>query len=121
MDPHVRQFRAAAARENLGRVGLQRRYSPTLRARAVRYWGVRRQAGEGLRDVAVALGVAPWSLHRWAQRAAAHARVPVRFAPVQVEPPTPPEPSLVVVMDARGLRVEGLGVEMAAQLLALLR
>jgi len=121
MDLHVRQFRAAAARENVGRAGLQRRYSPTLRAQAVGYWTVRRQAGDGLRDVAVALGVAPWSLHRWTQRAPAHARVPARFAPVQLERTTPPGPSLVVVMDARGLRVEGVDVETAARLLALLR
>jgi len=117
MDPQVRQFRAAAARENQGRTGLQRRYSLTLRARAARYWGMRQRAGDGLRDVAVALGVAPWSLHRWTHRA----RVPVRFAPVQVEPATPPVPRLVVVMDAHGPRVEGLDVETAARLLALLR
>lgn len=117
MDHAVRQFRAAAARENRGRRGLQRRYSPALRAQAVRYWGARRQAGDVLRDVAVTLGVAPWSLYRWMQRAPA----PVRFAPVHVETATPPDPRLIVVMDARGPRVEGLDVETAARLLALLR
>ena len=116
MDQSLRQFRAAAARENRGRVGLQRRYSPALRAQAVCYWGVRRRAGDGLREVAVALGVAPWSLHRWTRGAS----VPVPFAAVQVEGLVR-VPSLVVIMDARGPRVEGLTVEMAAQLLALLR
>ncbi len=37
MDQALKQFRAAAARENRGRAGLQRRYSPALRAQAVRY------------------------------------------------------------------------------------
>jgi site-specific recombinase XerC len=64
MDQDVKAFRAAAARENRGRTGLQRRYSVTRRAQAVRCWEVRQRAGEALRDVAVAFGVAPWSLHR---------------------------------------------------------
>jgi len=117
MDQEVRRFRAAAARENGGRVGLQRRYSPALRTQAVRYWSARRRAGDALRDVAVALGVAPWSLRRWAQRAPA----PARFAPVLVEAAAPPVRQLVVVMDARGPRVEGLDVDTAARLLTLLR
>jgi hypothetical protein len=52
MDPEVRAFRAAAARENRGRRRLQRRYSSALRAQAVYYLGARRQAGDALRDVA---------------------------------------------------------------------
>lgn len=115
MDQALKQFRAAAARENRGRAGLQRRYSPALRAQAVRYCGMRRQAGEAVRDVAEALGVAPWSLHRWRQ----HAAAPGRFAPVQVVPR--PVPPLVVVVDGRGARVEGLDLDTAARLLALLR
>ena len=35
MDHALTEFRRAAARENRGRHGLQRRYSPTLRAQAV--------------------------------------------------------------------------------------
>lgn len=115
MDQALKEFRAAAARENRGRAGLQRRYSPALRAQAVRYCHVRRQAGEPLREVAVALGVAPWSLHRWRR----HAAAPERLVPVQVLPP--PMPPLVVVVDGRGARVEGLDLHTAARLLALLR
>ena len=63
MDQDIRAFRAAAARENGTRTGLQRRYSATVRAQAVQCWRVRQRAGEALRDVAVALGVSAWSLH----------------------------------------------------------
>jgi len=119
MDQDVRAFRAAAARENVGRVGLQRRYSPALRAQAVRAWRVRRRAGERLREVAVALGVARWSLHRWARPSPTRAR----FHPVQVAPAVVPSggAGLVVVLGAETARVEGLDVESAARLLALLR
>jgi hypothetical protein len=119
MDQDVKAFRAAAARENRGRTGLQRRYSVTRRAQAVRCWEVRQRAGEALRDVAVAFGVAPWSLHRWTRAA----RPRTRFHPVQVVSQEPPLPSVgvVVVVGAGQLRVEGLDVEAVARLLALVR
>src|SRR2546422_3495670 len=50
------QFRHAAARENRGRRGLERRYSPALQQRAVEYWRRRRRAGDGVPAVATALG-----------------------------------------------------------------
>jgi len=119
MDHDVKAFRAAAARENGSRTGLQRRYSPALRAQAVRCWQARRQAGAALRDVAVALGVAPWSLHRWTRTRP----TPARLHPVQVVPTERPTAgaTLVVVLGAGHTRVEGLDVETAARLLALLR
>ena len=119
MDHDVKAFRAAAARENGSRTGLQRRYSVALRAQAVRCWRVRQRAGEGLRDVAEALGVAPWSLHRWTRVVP----TPTRFHPVQVAPPASStgRATLVVVVHAGQTRVEGLDVETAARLLALLR
>jgi transposase-like protein len=119
MDHDVKAFRAAAERENGGRTGLQRRYSPALRARAVRCWQARRRAGAALRDVAVSLGVAPWSLHRWTRARPS----PVRMHPVQVVPMERPTAgaTLVVVLSTEQTRVEGLDVETAARLLALLR
>ena len=118
MDQALVRFRQAAARENRGRRDVRRRYSPMLRDEAVAYWRNRRQHGERLRDVAAALGVAPWSLHRWTRASKTRAR----FRPVAVVTPVRPiGPSLVVVMGATGPRVEGLDVESAARLLALLR
>jgi hypothetical protein len=54
------------------------------------------------------------SLRRWAQDP--------RFRPVRVIADAPPgPPRLVVILDATGVRVEGVDVETAAQLLARLR
>jgi hypothetical protein len=54
------------------------------------------------------------SLRRWAQDA--------RFRPVRLLEAAAPEPSpLVVVVDATSVRVEGVDIETAAQLIARLR
>ena len=115
----MKAFRAAAGRENGSRTGLQRRYSPALRAQAVRCCRVRRRAGESLRDVAVALGVAPWSLHRWTRSSPTR----TRFHPVQVVSAAAPsvDGGIVVVLNGESTRVEGLDVVSVARLLGLLR
>jgi len=118
MDHELVEFRKAAARENRGRHRLQRRYSPALQAQAVEYWRTRRHEGDGLRVVAAALGVAHWSLHRWVHASKRQAR----FHRVQIVPvPAASVPPLVVAIPSVGARVEGLDVEAAAKLLALLR
>jgi hypothetical protein len=119
MDQALTEFQRAAARENRGRRGLQRRYSPALQAQAVEYWRTRQRQGDGLRVVAAALGVAHWSLHRWV---AASKRRP-RFHRVQIAAPVAAEsaPPLVIAIPRVGVRVEGLDVAGAAKLLALLR
>jgi transposase-like protein len=117
MDHELQAFREAAAREQRGRGPMRRRYSATLQAQAVQYWTTRQQRGEGVKAVAMALGVAPWSLHRWTQR---HAHVP--FQRVRVAPVAPaPLPTISVVLTADGPRVDGLDVDAAARLLMLLR
>ena len=119
MDHGLVEFRRAAARENRGRRGLQRRYSPALQAQAVEYWRTRHRRGDGLRVVAAALGVAHWSLHRWVH---ASKRQP-RFHRVSIVPAVPAASAapLVIAIPSVGARVEGLDVEGAAKLLALLR
>jgi hypothetical protein len=67
-----------------------------------------------VRAVATALGIAPESLRRWAHD--------TRFRPVRIIADAAPEPTrLVVVIDATGVRVEGVDVETAVQLIARLR
>lgn len=119
MDHALVEFRKAAARENRGRHGLQRRYSPALQTQAVEYWRRRQRQGDGLRVVAAALGVAEWSLHRWVKASKRSAR----FHQVQILAPVPAAAMvpLVVAFPAVGARVEGLDVAAAAKLLALLR
>src|SRR5258708_201609 len=115
MDKQLQRFRAAAARENRGRGRMGPRYSTALHAQAVRYWVQRQRAGDDLAEVAATLGVAPWSLQRWA-------RAP-RVQPVQMVPPAAPRvaSSLTVVLTADSVRIEGLDVETAARLVARLR
>lgn len=62
---------------------------------------------------------APWSLYRWTRASEERAR----FHQVQVARPAVRSAGAapVVIMTADGLRVEGLDVDAAAQLLRLLR
>lgn len=114
MDDAVQRFRDRAEQELGDRRGAERRYSDGLRPQAVAYWRAREATGDGVRTVATALGVAPVSLRRWAQDP--------RFRPVRVLAEAACAPTgLVVVIDATGVRVEGLDVETAAQLIARLR
>jgi len=114
MDDAVQRFRRQAGRELGDRQGAERRYSDGLRQQAVAYWRVRERAGDGVRTVATALGIAPVSLRRWAQDP--------RFRPVRVIADAAPMPArLVVIIDATGMRVEGVDVETVAQLVARLR
>lgn len=71
-------------------------------------------AGDGIRAVATACGIAPVSLRGWARY--------LQFRPVRVVADAAPAPTrLLVVIDATGVRVEGLDVETALQLIARLR
>ena len=114
MDDAVQRFRRQVGRELGAREGAERRYSVGLRQQAVAYWQAREAAGDGMRTVATALGIAPVSLRRWAQDA--------RFRPVRLlEAVAPVAARLVVVIDATSVRVEGVDLETAAQLIARLR
>jgi transposase-like protein len=119
MDRALDEFRQGAARENQGRHGLQRRYSPALQAQAVEYWRTRQRNGDGLRVVAAALGVAQWTLHRWIKAPKRRAR----FQPVKIGTPAPvaAAASLVIEFPAVGARIGRVDVETAAKLLALVR
>src|SRR5262245_42505894 len=119
MDQALVRFRKAAARENRDRDHVRRRYSSRLQHHAVEYWRARQRQGEGLRDVAAALGVAPWSLHRWTRAF----KKRERFHQVQVIAPEsrPSAVTPVLTMTADGVRVDGLDLATAAQLLRLLR
>lgn len=114
MDDTVQRFRRQAGRELGARQGAERRYSAGLRRQAVAYWRAREPEGAGVRAVAMALGIAPVSLRRWAQDP--------RFRPVRViADAAPASPRLVVVIDATGVRIEGVDAATAAELIARLR
>lgn len=113
MDAAVQRFRREASQELGDRHGTERRYSFRLRQAAVTHWRVRERAGAGLQAVARALGVAPVSLRRWAQDD--------RFRVVHVVPDAEPTARVSVVIEGARVRVDGLDLETAAQLIARLR
>ena len=113
MDEAVRHFRRQAGRELGNRQGTERRYSAPLRQAAVAYWRTQEQAGDTLSQVARTLGVAPVSLRRWA--------ADDRFQAVQIVPDPIPGSGVTVVVEGERLRIEGLDVETAVQLIAQLR
>jgi hypothetical protein len=119
MDQALVRFRQAAARENRDRGSVRRRYSTRLQQQAVEYCEMRRAQGDGVRQVAAALGVAPWSLHRWIRACEERPQ----FHEVQVVAPArrTSDGAAVRIVTADGLRVEGPDVEAVAQLLRLLR
>lgn len=119
MDQALVRFRKAAARENRARGSVRRRYSMALQQQAVDYCLARQQRGDGVRAVAAALGVAPWSLYRWMRTGPTGAR----FHEVQMIGSAAPAAGAasVVIVSSDGLRVEGLDVAAVAQLLRLLR
>jgi len=113
MDEAARRFRRQVSRELGDRQGAERRYSLELRQAGVAYWRQRERAGESVRTVATALGVAAVSLRRWAQDD--------RFGAVRVVPDVAPTTRVSVVIDGACLRMEGLDVETAVQLITRLR
>lgn len=113
MDDSIRHFRKHVSRELGDRHGAERRYSARLRQEAVACWRARERAGDALADVAHALGVAPMSLRRWA--------ADDRVQPVHVVPDASPAAGVTVVVDGACLRIEGLDLPTAVQLIAHLR
>jgi transposase-like protein len=115
MDEAVERFRRQVRRELGDRQGGARRYSAALRQQAVAHWHAREAAGDGMPAVAAALGVAAWSLRRWAQDGR------LRRVTVIDDSAPPPVREVVVIISADAVRVEGLDVTTAAQLIARLR
>ena len=114
MDDAAQRFRRQVRRELGERRGAARRDSIPLRQAAVAYWRAREHRGDELRTVATALGIAPVSLRRWAQD--------TRFRPVQVVAEADAaRPGVVVFIESAGVRIEGLDLDGAAQLVARLR
>ena len=82
------------------------------------YAARRREQGAPWAVIARETGLDVRKLQRWQSRARRSASVPV-LRPVEVLPAPEPAPVLTVVAPS-GFRIEGLGLEQAAQLLRLL-
>lgn len=97
----------------------RRRYPAELRERAVSYALARREAGASDMDVAAELGLRVATLRGWRRR-----RRRVAFRPVEVIVPDSTRVreqaavAQLVVTTARGLRIEGLGLDDLVRLVA---
>ncbi len=97
---------------------LRHRLPREVRDEVCRYAVRRRKAGAAWARIARETGLDVRKLQRWNTRARRTASVPV-LRPVEVLPEA--EPSVVLTLIApSGVRIEGLGVQEAAQLLRLL-
>ncbi len=89
-----------------------------VRDEVCRYAGRRRKAGAAWARIARETGLDVRKLQRWNTRARRAASVPV-LRPVEVLP-EPSQSEGLKLIAPNGVRIEGLGVEQAAQLLRLL-
>ena len=89
-----------------------------VREEVCRYAARRRKHGAPWAVIARETGLDVRKLQRWQSRARRSASVPV-LRPVEVLPAPEPVETLTVIAPS-GVRVEGLGLEQAAQLLRLL-
>ncbi len=100
------------------RFGRPEAWNEPLPDEVCRYTVRRRKAGAAWALIARETGLDVRKLQRWNTRARRTASVPV-LRPIEVLPE--PEPSVVLTLIApSGARIEGLGVQEAAQLLRLL-
>ena len=89
-----------------------------VRDEVCRYAARRREQGAPWAVIARETGLDVRKLQRWQSRIRRSASVPV-LRPVEVQPAAEPRAALTVVVPS-GVRVEGLGLEQATQLLRLL-
>ncbi len=97
---------------------LRHRVPREVRDEVCRYAVRRRKAGAAWAVIARETGLDVRKLQRWNTRARPAAAVPV-LRPVEVLPEPEPDEALTVIVPS-GVRIKGLGVQEAAQLLRLL-
>lgn len=128
MEKELEQFRQEAQRLRAGRAKGSGPFPEPLRVFAVRYLAQAMEKGETLKSVVERLGVSEPTLQAWrrgqtpgskkAQRSEPKA---APLMPVVVRPPkahaASPVATTFAVVSPQGWRVEGLGLEEAAQLL----
>jgi hypothetical protein len=118
MHEQVERFRRQVARHFGGPPGKGARYSAELRAEAVALAQAAVERGESLRSIAAGLGIGSVTLARWLE---APAKTEWRAVEIVEEPDreivaSPGLPGLVLIT-ARGHRLEGLGFDEAVLLL----
>jgi hypothetical protein len=128
VEKELEQFRQEVERLRAGRKGGSGPFPEPLRAFAVRYLAYALEKGDTLKAVVERLGVSEPTLQAWRRgQTPGNKKTPrsepraAPLMPVVVHPPKVLEPSpmatTLAVVSPQGWRVEGLGLEEAAQLL----
>jgi transposase-like protein len=91
-------------------------YPAALKQRAVQHWQQRNNSGAKISAVALELGLDPTTLRAWVENNTAAESPNAIFERVQVLQ-AQPNKNVFVVHGAAGIRIEGLSIEQAAQLL----
>jgi hypothetical protein len=127
VEKELEQFRQEAQRLRAGRAKGSGPFPEPLRAFAVRYLAQAQEKGETLKSVVERLGVSEPTLQAWRRgqtpgsKTVRHEPRAAALVPVVVHEPkgraVPAVGTTLAVVSPRGWRVEGLGVEEAAQLL----
>ena len=110
------RIRVAVAR--LGRTRRNERIPAALRARATKVIGEQRKAGATWQSIAEAIGLSVNTVKRWGQREPRRRPRDRVLVPVRVrEQPAGERGAGLTLVTAGGMRLEGLGVAEAAELL----
>ncbi|MFY0562223.1 transposase [Archangium lansingense] len=128
MEKGLDQFRQEVERLRAGRKGGSGPFPEPLRAFAVRYLAHALEKGDTVKAVVERLGVSEPTLQAWRRGQTPGSKKTPRsepraepLLPVVVHPPKPraasPVATTFAVVSPQGWRVEGLGLEEAAQLL----
>jgi hypothetical protein len=110
----TREIRRAI--EALGRRGRTERIPLPIRERVVRMAEAGRAGGQSWRELAAGTGLAATTIERWwvLARRSRHTLVPVR---IEAAPPAPRSGVGLAVVSARGVRLEGVTVAEAIEVL----
>lgn len=112
--------RAIAAMKSLGSRGRTSRVPVAVRELVLAYVTAARRSGWPWRDIARDLGLSATVLQRWQRRGfvAAEAKSPASMLPVVVRDVPSAQHGLVTLVMPSGLRIEGLAIVQAAELIA---
>ena len=117
MEIEARRIRTAVQRQQELRTGTAIRYPEQLRRQALAYASRRQKAGDSLKSISRRLGLRPQLLFYWQKKASSNMLRRVKITPTREVRATPMETGELVLVTARGLRVEGLDVTRLAELL----
>ncbi len=121
MNSMAQRFREEAEEYNKGRSGVQRRYSGSLRHKAISYSVEKRREGASWLKIAQELGISGWTLARWVSRTEIEGEIKEVEIITEMKEKKVPGKDGLGFFTPEGYRVEGLSLEKVRSLLQSLR